>query len=84
MPDLSQCIFCGFLENGHVAMKPCPGRAEHKFEALSLHTIATVLGKAGGRPKTYHTEEERRAARLQSFAKYNEKRPGRKKAQAKA
>ncbi len=61
------------MTGGTVPMQPCPS-GEHTFQPLSLATIASALGRQGGRPKTYGTEEERRAARLATFARSNARR----------
>lgn len=73
MPELMQCIRCGFLENGYVKGRPCPGYPKHDLKPLSRETIAQALGSTGGRPPKYKTPEERAAAKKQQQADYKER-----------
>ncbi len=71
---MMQCARCGFLRNGVADVANCPDGKNHRFKAIELSEFASALGKAGGRPKVYATEAERRQARLNTFTKANEKR----------
>jgi hypothetical protein len=70
-----QCTRCGYLKNGLVSLKECPG-GKHQFRSLPATLLAKALGSFGGSPPRYATEEERRAARLKTFADSNAKRRG--------
>jgi len=72
-PILKQCIHCGFLENGHVKMMPC-NRDKHIFEPLSRESLAKALGSTGGRPRTYLTGDDKRAANREAVRKFRGKR----------
>jgi len=73
----AQCTVCGFLKGGHVPLNACTSKTGvHRFKELDSHVLASALGSRGGRPPTYATEEERMAARRETFIRANNKRRG--------